>query len=212
MRRPRSGSIVPPRPMSGRLARNVSIIVATSVGLVVLVAATLGWLGWTLLSQEDAILRQRSHDRVEQAADALVAGFLRTVADRESWLREIPATLPADAHAHLDPGATLVMFSRNGVETLPRRALPYYPNLASPTPVDPAVFRESDMLEFQRGHLPGAVTLLEVLVTSRHPQIRSEALLRLARVHNKNGHPAAALATYAQLHDDDSVSAAEVPY
>ena len=72
--------------MGRRVAGNVPLIVAASAGLVLLLAGTLGWLGWRLLSQEETLLRQRSQDRLEQAADALLAGFLRTVADTESWL------------------------------------------------------------------------------------------------------------------------------
>src|SRR5262245_41970956 len=98
MRMPFLGGILANRatnmPMPRRIARNVHAILATSVGLVVLVAGALGWLGWRLLSQEEALLRQRSRDRLEQSADVLLAGFLRRVAETESWLGQMSSKLP----------------------------------------------------------------------------------------------------------------------
>src|SRR5215467_7461131 len=36
-------------------------------------AAALGWLGWMLLNQEQAVEKQRQRDRLEQAADRAAA-------------------------------------------------------------------------------------------------------------------------------------------
>src|SRR5215831_14051255 len=69
--------------------RNVHVIVATSVGLVILVAAALGWLGWRLLSQEKALQEQQTRGRLEQSADALLTVFLRRMTEIEAGLTQM---------------------------------------------------------------------------------------------------------------------------
>jgi signal transduction histidine kinase len=198
--------------MGRRVAGNVPLIVAASAGLVLLVAGTLGWLGWRLLSQEETLLRQRSQDRLEQAADALLAGFLRTVADTESWLAQISSAFPADADEPARRGGTLVMFSARGVHTQPSGALPYLPMSPPAAAVDSAVFHPSELLEFQTRDLKGAATLLTQLANQGNTLVRAEALLRLARVQAKAGHLEQALDTYTRLRDEGLIGPAEAPY
>ena len=198
--------------MGRRVAGNVPLIVAASAGLVLLVAGTLGWLGWRLLSQEETLLRQRSQDRLEQAADALLAGFLRTVADTESWLGQISSAFPADADGPARRGGMLVMFSGRGVHTQPSGVLPYLPVSPPSVAVDSAVFQPSELLEFQLRDLSGAATLLTQLASRGNTLVRAEALLRLARVQAKAGHIEQALATYRRLRDETLIGPAEAPY
>src|SRR5215813_13138733 len=75
--------------------RNVHVILGTSAGLVVLVAIALGWLGWRLLSQEEALQKQQTRSRLEQSADLLLTGFLRRMTETESWLSQIGPSLPS---------------------------------------------------------------------------------------------------------------------
>jgi len=192
--------------------RNVPLIVAASIGLVVLVAVTLGWLGFRLLSQEETLIRQRSHDRREQAADALLTGFLRTLADTESWLTQIGSELPSDVEAHSRKGAVLVMLSATGVRTQPASLLPYLPAPPAAATLDPAPFLPAERLEFQSRDLAGASAALVPLVNSHNRLVRAEALLRLARVQSKAGEVDQALETYARLHDESLIGPAEAPY
>ena len=187
-----SGVSLPHWAMGRRVAGNVPLIVAASAGLVLLLAGTLGWLGWRLLSQEETLLRQRSQDRLEQAADALLAGFLRTVADTESWLGQIGSAFPADADGTARRGGMLVMFSGGGVHTQPSGVLPYLPVSPPSVAVDSAVFQPSELLEFQLRDLNGAATLLTQLARRGNTLVRAEALLRLARVQAKARHVRAA--------------------
>ena len=198
--------------MGRRVAGNVPLIVAASAGLVLLVAGTLGWLGWRLLSQEETLLRQRSQDRLEQAADALLAGFLRTVADTESWLGQISSAFPADADGPARKGGMLVMFSGGGVHTQPSGVLPYLPVSPPSVAVDSAVFQPSELLEFQLRDLNGAATLLTQLASRGNTLVRAEALLRLARVQAKARHIEQALDTYGRLRDETLIGPAEAPY
>jgi signal transduction histidine kinase len=191
-------------------AHNIPFIVAASIGLVLLVAATLGWLGWRLLSQEEALVRQRFHDRLEQAADTQLAGFLRAVADTEAWLGQIGAALPA-ANDGRD-AAVFVMFSADRVQTQPSGVLPYLAAIPHSANLDPAVFAASDMLEFQSGDLAAAAQQLADIVLSSHGVVRAEALMRLARVQSKSGRVDQALGTYAQLREEQAIGSADAPY
>ena len=192
-------------------ARNVPFIVAASIGLVLLVAGTLGWLGWRLLSQEEALVRQRFHDRLEQAADTQLAGFLRTVADTEAWLGQMGTVLPTAGDGRRGD-AVIVMFSADRVQTQPSGVLPYVPAIPLAAPFDPTVFAASDVLEFQSRDLAAAAEQLAGIALGRNGAVRAEALMRLARVQRKAGHVDLALDTYAQLHDEQAIGLADAPY
>ena len=193
-------------------AHNFPFIVVASVALVLLVAATLGWLGWRLLSQEEALDRQRFRDRLEQAADTHVAGFLRTLADTEGWLGQMGTSLPTGTDARVGPGAVLVMFSSTGVSTQPAGVLPYLPAAPHAADLDPAVFASSDVLEFQSRNLPGAAAQLSAIARGSQGVVRAEALMRLARVQRKAGRVHEALDTYAQLRGEHAIGLADAPY
>src|SRR5687768_11403965 len=198
--------------MARRVARNVPVIVATSAGLVLLVAGTLTWLGWHVLSQEEDLVRQRSRDRLEQAADALLASFLRTVSDAESSLGQLSTTLPADGDGMVHQGPVLVMLSASGVQTRPAAVLPYHPVSPRAASIDYELFQPAERLELQANDLKGAAALLLPLTRHRSVAIRAEALMRLARVQRKSGDVADALDTYARLTDIALVGPGEVPY
>src|SRR5262245_32014501 len=194
--------------------RNIHVILATSACLVLLVAGTLGWLGWRLLSQEETLLRQQTHNRLEQNADLLLAGFLRRMTETEATLSRIGSAIPANvADSPQATGAVLVTFSQTGVATYTAGQLLYYPALPPAPVIDTALFAEAQKLEFQAGDLKAAASALLVLAESKDAPIRSEALLRLARVQSKNGQRLEALASYAKLADEQLMnSLGEAPY
>jgi hypothetical protein len=81
----------------GAALKNVHVILATSVSLVLKVAAAMGWLGWRLLSEDKALQQQQTRNRLEQGADLLLTGFLRRMTETEAWLSQIGLSLPATA-------------------------------------------------------------------------------------------------------------------
>ena len=193
--------------------RNVHVILGTSVGLVLLVAAAMGWLGWRLLSQEKALQEQQTHSRLEQSADRLLTAFLRRMTETEAWLSQIGPALPARENvASQAPGAVLIRFSQNGVETQPGNQLLYYPMPPSSAANDGDVFVEAERLEFQGNDLKAARSSLLGLAGNRDARIRAEALLRLARVESKSGNVTDALSTYAKLLDEKIASPLGAPY
>ena len=193
-------------------SRTVPVIVTASIGLVLLVVGTVGSLAWRLLSQEEALVRQRSHDRLEQAADTLLAGFLRTVADTESWLGQVGAGLPDGDETHLPRGGVLVMFSSAGVQTQPSGLLPYLPAPPPAAVLDPAVFLHAEILEFQTQDLAAAASQLSRIARTSRGVVRAEALMRLARVQSKAGRVDQALESYALLKDEHAIGMADAPY
>src|SRR5262245_55028790 len=159
MKMGRSGSILS-RSMARQAAhlRNVRVILMTSIGLVLLVSFALGWLGWRLLVQEEALEQQQAQSRLEQSADAVLARFLRKVGETETWLNQIPASLPAEPAAPIDIGkdAVLVSFSKSGMEIQPSGEVLYHPVTPIPELRDPSLFAPAERLEFQASDLNAA--------------------------------------------------------
>src|SRR5215813_817865 len=119
MKMGRSGSMLS-RSMAQQAAhlRNVRVILMTSIGLVLLVSFALGWLGWRLLVQEEALQQQQVQSRLEQSADAVLTRFLRRIGETETWLNQIPASLPAEPASPINVGkdAVVLSYSKCGVE------------------------------------------------------------------------------------------------
>jgi signal transduction histidine kinase len=193
---------------------NVHVMLATAAGLVLLVSLTLGWLGWRLVTQEAALQERRAHDRLEGRADELLAGLLRRVEEKKAWLSQMGSTLPPDGVASGQPGAgaILVAFSKSGVQVQPPGHLLYYPVVPAPPHLDESLFQQATELEFRAANLVGAADVLTALTRSTPAPVRAEALLRLAAVEAKRGRTTDAMATYAKLTDDATMSQLEVPY
>src|SRR5437870_5053510 len=204
------GSILS-RSMSRQAIRFRSIHIVTSVGLVLLVSLALGWLGWRLLAQEKTLQNQQAHNRLEQSADVLLAGFLRRMAETEAWLSRIGPALHAESDER-SQGGLLVSFSKAGMEVQHRGQLLYRPAVPSAELLDAALFAEAEKLEFQTSDFKTARAALSALTMHQDGLVRAEALLRLARVQSKSGQTSEALNTYAKLANENRMSSSEAPY
>jgi signal transduction histidine kinase len=194
-----------------RRFRNVHAILTLAAGLVILVSVALGGLGWRLLQQEEALQQQRARDALEGKANILQTQFFSKMGEAETLLRGLGSSLPPGAGDSFGKGA-IVVAMKTGVETQPPGQLMYLPFVPSSRPLDAALFDESQKLEFQSRDFSAASAALAALA-DRQGQVRAEALFRLARVHKKNGRIKEALATYANLKDERTLSPAlEEPY
>jgi signal transduction histidine kinase len=174
--------------------RSANRIIATAVGLMVLVCSVVGVLGWRLVSQEEALVRQQARDRLERAAEQIASKFAKRMQELDSWLSQnSPLTTPSTG------GAILVWLSRFDVFVVPVGGLLYYPTTAIAPPAVAPVFAEAERLESTKGRLPDAEAALERLTKRTEPSIKAEATFRLARVQGKLGKVAEALSTYDTL-------------
>ncbi len=182
-----------------------------------LLAATLGWLSWRLVKQDQALANQRIQERLDNAADLMAASLLRNVAetkDRFSSMLALPDTelaARASALAAERAGAALfVVFRLQGVDSYPAGLL-YYPFLPAAKEPPASVFEAGEVAEFQHKDFAKAIGVFRELSHSKEPAVRAEALLRLARNFRKLQQSGAALDAYAELQQMGTIPIAGVP-
>ncbi len=186
------GSALPPRSLG-----------ALIVGLTVVGLATLLWLGWRLLEQDRMLEGQQVQQRVERAADLVVAALQRALASSEQRL--------ATGSERWPEGAVVVTFRDGRVEAYPKERVAFLPVVQPLREAPSATFVPGEDLEFrQRDHVV-AINLFRDLARTPDPAVRAGALLRLARNLHSAGRSQEALATYAQLSEMDGISAAGAP-
>jgi signal transduction histidine kinase len=107
-----------------------------------------------------------------------------------------------------------VRFAENVVQVDPPGQLLYTPTLVTSAPFDTRHFADADRFEFVDPDDTRLQASLEKLAGNGGPHLRSEALLRLARLHVRRARVADALETYRQLVSDDALTSpvVEVPY
>jgi len=162
------------------------------LGVTLLFAGALGWLGWRLLQQDRALARQRRFEQLEAAADRVSAAVYRRLAELEEALADpTQDRVPAQA--------VLVRARRDSVHVSPPDGLLYYP--VAPTAAGPpaSVFADGEALEFRRNDPAAAAEAFRVLTRSGDPGIRAGALVRLGRNLAKCGREAEALRTFEEL-------------
>jgi len=168
------------------------------LGVMLLLAATLGWLGWRLLQQDQQLLGQRLAERREIAADLTVAGLEKRLSSVEHDLSQVLVAgeapkMPAEADA------VLVKFLPTGIRVWPQHRLVYYPELPEAPEAPATLFLATDELEFKKTDYSGAIAALREPANSTDPKVRAAALVRIARNCLKNGQVQESLKTYEQL-------------
>lgn len=176
------------------------------LSITLVLAATLGWLGWQLLQQDRALSRQRAQERVEVAADLITAALQRNLSELEGDLTHLAnmsgeglARASSEFSRHLPGNAVLLLVDVNGVESVPADRLLFHPFLTPTTEPPPAVFSAADAFEFRRGDSNGAVSALQNASRAADPQIRAAALNRIARNQRKSGRWEEAMRAYGEL-------------
>jgi len=163
------------------------------VTLVPIVA--LGWLTWQLLDRERRLETQQAQERVEHAADRIVAASHQRLADLENELQRL-----AVAGSGTPPDGTVrIVAEGDRVTVTPPGALVYHPVLSSDDDVPRQVFAEGERFEYQQRDLIRAIAWFQTLARTDQPAVRAGALVRLGRNQQKAGQADAALVTYEQL-------------
>lgn len=185
------------------LARPLRSLVALVIGVLVVPLLALPWLGWRLLEQDRALESQQVQQRVERAADLVVAALQRALAASERRLTGDAATWP--------DGAIAVTIDDARVEVVPAERVAYWP-VAPPMPEAPAAaFAAAEQLELRDGNLRAAIAAFVRLAGSADPAVSAGAVLRLGRTLRKAGRHDEALVAYARLAQRDGVAVGGVP-
>ena len=187
-------------------------------GLTTVSAAALGWLDSQLVRQDRALAVQRAQGQRENAAGLAVAALQKQLSEVEERLSAF-AALPEKDMAQkaeeysrkLPHDSVLLSFNSTELDAYPAGHLMYYPT-STATPETPAEeFTRADELEFQQKDYHRVIEALQVFVHSPIPQLRAEALVRLARNCRKGGDWDAAIAAYEQLSPLESVNLRGIP-
>ncbi len=163
--------------------------------LMLVLGIAFGWLGWQLLAQEQALEKQRSQERLEQAADRIASAFGRSLDEVEAYLSMASRTGPMN----LPDGAAYLRVNQDTLEVHPSGSLLYYP--VAPIGIEPpdTVFAEGERLEHRSNDPAGAVEVFKTLAESGDVGVRAGALLRLGRNLRKVGRNEEALEVYRNL-------------
>ena len=203
---------------SRNLPRPVQRLLVIFLAVTLLLTATLVWLSWQLVRQDEALVEQRIEERRESAADLAIAALQKSLIQAEEQLRELsiaPAgELPGAATAiakRLGAASILVICRQDGVEAFPSERLPFHPTRPSAAPPALGVFARADSLEFFDEDFRAATAILRELARAGDPAVRAGALMRLARIHRKSGQLREALAAYEDLAALDPVPVEGLP-
>jgi signal transduction histidine kinase len=176
------------------------------LGIMLVLAATLGWLGWRLLEQDRALENQRTQERLDNAADLIGASLLRKLSEGEGQLTGLLGLSDPELGARASGvtgqaggSALIIVFRSQAVDAYPRTSLVYYPFLPSAKEPPASVFAAGEALEFQQKDPAKAIAAFRELSRSKDPAIRAGALLRVGRNLRKVQQPRAALDVYDEL-------------
>ncbi len=164
-------------------------------------AGTLAWLAYKVVEQDRVAEAQRIQERLESAADRIVAALDRSLQQAGDF---------ADVRKP-GPGEVFVTVSGGSVEILPPAGLAFSPLQPIEMTSGPDVFREAEEREFGQPDLEKAEQTYRGLATSKMAQVRAGALLRLGRVLRRQQRWPEALKTYDDLGKMGSFSLAGMP-
>ncbi len=165
-------------------------VLALFLVMTIVPGAALAWLGWSLLEQDRALENQRVQGKLELVADRAVSILERALDDLQPLL--IGTTEIPDGVIELSGG-------HDSLTARPESRLLYYPVLPASQEAPYSVFADGDRLEFREQNLSEAAAMYQRLADATDPSIRSEALVRQARVLRKLGRQDEALLVYGQL-------------
>jgi len=165
-------------------------ILALFLAVSVVSVLALVWLSWHLLEQDRALENQRIQERLERAADLVVASIDLGLSEIENHLSPL-----SDLGDHALP----VAFGPGEIVTAPHGRLLYYPVIPRAPEASLKVFEAGEDLEFRLQNYAGAITAFSALALSKDPLIRAGALVRLARNLRKNKQMNDALEVYEEL-------------
>jgi len=166
-------------------------LVALIVGSTVVPLVALFCLGRTLLDNDRDLEDQRDKQRLEQAAQLVVAALQRAVSSSQQDL--------ASGIADWPEGSVVVHFREGYVEASPKGRVAYFPAVQSLRESPPDLFSVGEQIEHQGHDHASALRVFSELEASSDSAIRAGALLRMGRNLAALGRVADALKAYSAL-------------
>jgi two-component system, OmpR family, phosphate regulon sensor histidine kinase PhoR len=169
-----------------------------AIGFVLLAGlplAALGWLGWRLLDQDEALERQRARERLDNAAALATRDLERGLSAWDALLDAAPDTLVD----RVPTGMALLAFDERGLGWRAGSPLPFHPRQAPDGGLPAELFADAEAMEFRGGRLDEAARSYRRLASTSDLHHRAAALMRLARVLRKQRQPARAIEAYDSL-------------
>jgi len=186
--------------------RSPRYLLTLFLAIMLVLAASLSWLGWRLLKQDRALESQRVQERLDNAADLIAASLLHKFSESgvqfTGLLTLSDSDLAARASELSSQGAgtaLIVVFRPQAVDAYPRAALLYYPFLPTAKEPPASMFEAGEVAEFQQKDFGRAIAVFRELSQRKDPAIRAGALLRLGRNLRKAQQSRAALDIYGEL-------------
>jgi signal transduction histidine kinase len=186
--------------------RSPRYLLTLFLAIMLVLAASLSWLGWRLLKQDRALESQRVQERLDNAADLIAASLLHKFSESgvqfTSLLTLSDSDLAARASELSSQGAgtaLIVVFRPQAVDAYPRAALLYYPFLPTANEPPASMFEAGEVAEFQQKDFAKAIAVFRELSQRKDPAVRAGALLRLGRNLRKAQQSRAALDIYGEL-------------
>ena len=180
-------------------------LLAALIVTTVVVTIALSWAGWRLMNlQRDSDQRRVQEQRVAAADNmaAIIRGKLAETGERLSQAAANPTAPLAGVN-----GGVLVFRADGALNAV---GLPFVPAVPDTSSID-SMFDDAEALEFARADLVAAANAYRVLVSHDDPAVRVGALVRLARVAEKQGNTGDALRIYKQLEQSDKVRFKHLP-
>jgi signal transduction histidine kinase len=178
------------------------------VAVMILLALTLGLLGYRLLTQGQELSQKRLNDQRDAASAEVVIALQKRISAIERDLEQILVD-GAGGKAPTPPrGGLFVHLVSDSIRVWPEGGLAYYPDL--PETIDPVIWA-ADELEHQKHDQAGAIAALQEASTSSDLKLRAVALNQIAWNYVKGGQTERARKAYAQLSELGAVSIGGYP-
>jgi signal transduction histidine kinase len=186
--------------------RSPRYLLTLFLAIMLVLAASLSWLGWRLLKQDRALESQRIQERLDNAADLIAASLLHKFSESRDQFTSLLTLSDSDLAARASElssqgagTALIVVFRQQAVDAYPRAAMLYYPFLPTAKEPPASMFEAGEVAEFQQKDFAKAIAVFRELCHSKDPALRAGALLRLGRNLRKAQQSRAALDIYGEL-------------
>ena len=181
------------------------------LAVMLMLAATLGWLGWRLLSQDQQLSAQRLAEQRETAADLAVAALERRLSAVEHDLDGPPPSARSRRDLPSADEALFFEFRFGSVRAWPDGGLLYRPDLTMEPDDFSGLFAAAEDAEFRKLDYAAAIAALRGSIDSRDPKVAAATLVRTARTYLKAGRFDESLQAYTRLSELGAVPVGGVP-